>query len=49
MILAARRAVLAYCRSLAGAKVVWDKTEHVVHPALASTIQAAKGPAEQVA
>lgn len=49
MILAARRAVLAYCRSLAGAKVVWDKTEHVVHPALASTIQAAKGPVEQVA
>jgi adsorption protein B len=44
MILAARRAVLACCRSLAGAKVVWDKTEHVVHPALPSTIQAAKGP-----
>lgn len=32
-ILAARRAVWAYCRSLAGERVVWDKTEHVVHPA----------------
>ena len=35
MILAARRAVVAYCRSLAGGRVIWDKTEHLVHPALA--------------
>jgi len=32
MILAARRAVWAYCRSLAGGLTVWDKTEHVVYP-----------------
>ncbi len=32
-IMAARRAVAAYLRSLGGAEVVWDKTEHAAHPA----------------
>ena len=32
-ILAARRALFAYARSLAGEKVVWDKTSHAIHPA----------------
>lgn len=31
MIMAARRALWAYCRSLAGGRVVWDKTEHPAH------------------
>jgi len=35
MIMAGRRAMMAYCRSLAGGRVVWDKTEHKAHPALA--------------
>lgn len=35
-IMAARRAVLAYLRSLGGAEVVWDKTEHAAHPAAKS-------------
>ncbi|WDF73771.1 glycosyl transferase family protein [Novosphingobium sp. KACC 22771] len=38
MILAARRAIWAYCRSLRGARVVWDKTEHMVHPSLVASI-----------
>lgn len=32
-IMAARRALAAYVRSLQSGKVVWDKTEHAVHPA----------------
>jgi len=32
MIMAGRRAVMAYCRSLAGGHVGWDKTEHVAGP-----------------
>lgn len=33
-IMAGRRALLAYGRSLRGIKVVWDKTPHLVHPVL---------------
>jgi adsorption protein B len=33
MIMAARRAVFSYCRTLAGQALVWDKTEHDIHPA----------------
>jgi len=36
MIMAARRAVFTYCRTLAGQALVWDKTEHHVHPARAA-------------
>ena len=32
-IIAGRRAFVAYCRSLAGRRIVWDKTEHHIHPA----------------
>ncbi len=34
-IMAGRRAVLAYCRTLRGAPVVWDKTDHRDHPVFA--------------
>lgn len=34
-IMAGRRALLAYLRSLLGGQVVWDKTEHAGHPARA--------------
>ena len=34
-IVAARRALFAYARSLRGARVAWDKTEHLGHPAFA--------------
>ena len=33
-IMSGRRALLAYLRTLRGAPVVWDKTEHSLHPAL---------------
>lgn len=33
-IVAARRALFAYVRSLRGARIEWDKTEHDAHPAL---------------
>jgi adsorption protein B len=33
-IMAGRRALLAYIRSLRGERVVWDKTAHHLHPAL---------------
>ncbi len=33
-IMAGRRALVAYVRSLAGGAIAWDKTEHHVHPAL---------------
>ncbi|WP_227711216.1 glycosyltransferase family protein [Novosphingobium ovatum] len=36
-IMAGRRAFVAYCRSLMGGKVVWDKTEHRAHPLLTTT------------
>ena len=32
-IMAGRRALAAYLRSLAGQRVVWDKTAHHAHPA----------------
>lgn len=32
-IIAARRALIAYLRSLAGAPLAWDKTHHAAHPA----------------
>lgn len=35
-IMAGRRAVLAYLRSLRGEALQWDKTQHVQHPAAAS-------------
>lgn len=35
-IVAARRALFAYVRSLRGARIAWDKTEHTSHPALAA-------------
>lgn len=41
-IVAARRALFAYVRSLAGAPALWDKTEHTSHPALAPA-EMAKG------
>ncbi len=34
-IIAGRRALLAYCRTLRGIKVAWDKTPHLDHPVLA--------------
>lgn len=34
-IMAGRRALVAYARSLAGQGVTWDKTEHHAHPAMA--------------
>ncbi|WP_345719639.1 glycosyl transferase family protein [Qipengyuania qiaonensis] len=33
-IMAARRALVAYIKTLRGAPVIWDKTEHFDHPAL---------------
>ncbi len=39
-IMAGRRAIAAYVRSLRGAPVVWDKTEHRDHPALARAAEA---------
>lgn len=35
-IVAARRAGFAYVRSLRGARVAWDKTEHALHPTFAN-------------
>lgn len=35
-IVAARRAIFAYTRSLRGLSLAWDKTEHTRHPALAA-------------
>lgn len=40
-VLASRRAILAYFRSLRGMPVVWDKTAHTLHPALPSASEAA--------
>lgn len=34
MIMAGRRALMAYCRTLAGGYVAWDKTEHRAHPSM---------------
>lgn len=41
-IMAARRALVAYVRSLGGIPATWDKTEHLVHPA---SLLAARVPA----
>lgn len=35
-IMAGRRALTAYVRSLTGQAVVWDKTTHLIHPAMAT-------------
>jgi adsorption protein B len=40
-IMAGRRALLAYGRSLRGVAVVWDKTPHLDHPVLAAAERAA--------
>lgn len=42
-IVAARRALFAYARSLRGARVTWDKTEHTSHPAFAEAALAEHG------
>lgn len=39
-IMAARRALAAYLGTLRGAPVIWDKTDHQDHPALASRAEA---------
>lgn len=44
-ILAGRRAVFAYVRSLRGASIGWDKTEHRLHPARPEPHQAEIRPA----
>ncbi|WP_315854937.1 glycosyl transferase family protein [Qipengyuania aquimaris] len=36
-IMSGRRALMAYIRTLRGAPVVWDKTEHKVHPTIVIT------------
>ena len=41
-IMAGRRALVAYSRSLAGGAPLWEKTRHEVHPA---ALQAVKVPA----
>jgi bacteriophage N4 adsorption protein B len=42
-ILAGRRALIAYMRSLRGAEVRWDKTRHAVHPAARAPLPATAG------
>lgn len=37
-IVAARRALFAYARSLRGTRLAWDKTEHTSHPAFTSAV-----------
>lgn len=49
MILAARRALWAYCRSLGGARVIWDKTDHRVHPSLLASAMPRPGALENIA
>ena len=41
-IMAGRRALFAYMRTLAGEQARWDKTEHDVHPAALAKAEAAK-------
>lgn len=43
-IVATRRALFAYARSLRGVRVTWDKTEHTSHPALLETLVAERAP-----
>lgn len=43
-IMAARRALRDYLRSLAGGPVNWDKTHHAAHPAFNGTAQVAERP-----
>ena len=33
-IMAGRRALVAYVRTLRGAAVTWDKTAHLIHPTM---------------
>lgn len=40
-IMAGRRAITAYIRSLAGEPVRWDKTEHLAHPAAGRLVEGA--------
>ena len=40
-IMAGRRALIAYIKTLRGAPVIWDKTEHWDHPALLKTVDEA--------
>ncbi len=40
-IMAGRRALIAYIKTLRGAPVIWDKTEHWDHPALLKTVDKA--------
>lgn len=40
-IMAGRRALLAYLRTLRGAAVTWDKTTHLIHPAIPAARQPA--------
>lgn len=42
-IMAGRRALVAYLRSLAGQRVVWDKTAHHAHPAALALLDGARG------
>lgn len=42
-IIAGRRALFAYVRSLGGMAVRWDKTEHLAHPALTLAAAEARG------
>jgi adsorption protein B len=39
-IIAGRRAVFAYARTLGGRAAVWDKTEHDAHPASLGAVEA---------
>jgi adsorption protein B len=41
-IVAGRRAVFAYVRTLLGGAAAWDKTEHDAHPAAAGLLGAAR-------
>lgn len=41
-IMAGRRAILAYARSLSGGAVEWDKTEHHAHPAMPQLVRVAQ-------
>jgi bacteriophage N4 adsorption protein B len=41
-IMAGRRAVIAYLRSLCGVKIHWDKTAHDIHPVWAARVEPAR-------
>jgi adsorption protein B len=42
-IIAGRRAVFAYARTLGGKAAAWDKTEHQVHPLSLALTSGARG------